>query len=356
MPTTSARRGIVFAIGSAILFAISTPLAKPLLREGLSPQLLAGLFYLGSGVGLSALTLIRSSLGQAGGEAPLRGADVPRLAVAILLGGALAPALLLLGLARTPASTAALLLNLEGIATMVIAWVIFHENVDRRLIVGAISISAGAALLSWSGVGVAPAGGSLLIIGACLAWGIDNNVTRTLSNADPMQIALTKGLVAGGANLALALAMGARLPAWPTALYAAALGFFGYGVSLVLFVHALRLLGAARTSAYFSTAPFIGALLAVALLSEAITLRLVAAGLLMAAGVYLHLRESHDHSHAHESLEHEHLHVHDAHHHHEHALTEDAEPHSHRHRHSPLVHTHPHYPDLHHRHHHRIKS
>jgi hypothetical protein len=139
-------------------------------------------------------------------------------------------------------------------------------------------------------------------------------------------------------------------------LYAVTLGFFGYGVSLVLFVRALRLLGAARTSAYFSTAPFIGALLAVGLFSEAVTAKLVAAGLLMAAGVYLHLRESHDHGHAHESLEHEHLHVHDAHHHHEHASTEDAEPHSHWHRHSPLVHTHPHYPDLHHRHSHRIKS
>jgi drug/metabolite transporter (DMT)-like permease len=352
MPIATARPGVIFAIGSAILFAISTPLAKPLLREGLSPQLLAGLFYLGSGVGLSALQLIRAGLGRAAGEAPLRAADLPRLGLAVLLGGALAPTLLLLGLARTPASTAALLLNLEGIATMLIAWVIFHENVDRRLIVGAMAISAGAALLSWSGVGIAPSGGSLLIAGACLAWGIDNNVTRTLSSADPVQIALIKGLVAGSVNLALALVLGARLPTFSIALYALMLGFFGYGVSLVLFVHALRLLGAARTSAYFSTAPFIGALLAVGLFSEAVTTKLVVAGLLMAAGVYLHLRESHDHNHAHEPLEHEHLHVHDAHHQHEHGSSEGAAPHSHRHQHSPVVHSHPHYPDLHHRHHH----
>ena len=264
----------------------------------------------------------------------------------------MAPVLLLLGLARTAASSAALLLNLEGIATMAIAWLIFHENVDRRLLLGATAIFLGSVLLSWNGQGVA-FGGCVLIAAACLAWGIDNNLTRVLSNVDAVQIAMIKGLAAGGVNLALALATGAHLPSPPAAAYAVTLGFFGFGVSLVFFVRALRLLGAARTSAYFSTAPFIGALLAVALYSEPLTARLMIAGVLMAIGVYLHLRESHVHAHSHEPLEHEHRHVHDAHHWHEHAAGDSVdEPHSHWHRHAPLLHSHPHYPDAHHRHKH----
>jgi drug/metabolite transporter (DMT)-like permease len=350
----TAAPGILFAMGSAILFALSTPLAKLLLREGVSPQLLAGLFYLGSGLGLG---LFKLGLAGVANEAPLRAQDLPRFAMAVLLGGAVAPALLLLGLSKTPASTAALLLNLEGIATMAIAWLIFHENVDRRLMLGAIAIFAGAIVLSWTGGGVVPGGGSLLIGAACVAWGVDNNLTRTLSNADPVQIALIKGLVAGGANFALALLTGAHLPSFAIVTYALALGFFGYGISVVLFVRALRLLGAARTSAYFSTAPFVGALLAIALYSEAVSARLVIAGLLMAAGVYIHLRESHEHRHVHEFMEHEHSHVHDAHHQHEHGSTNaGTEPHSHWHRHVPLVHSHPHYPDMHHRHDHSHPS
>ncbi len=346
------RPGVAFAIGSAVLFAFSTPLAKPLLLQGANPQLLAGLFYLGSGAGLAILQLSRHFLGRVAYEAPLRRSELPRFGAAALLGGVIAPVLLLLGLARTPASTASLLLNLEGIATMTIAWLVFRESTDRRLIVAAVAIVAGAAVLSWSGGGAATAGGSLAIAGACVAWAIDNNLTRTLSGADPMQIAMLKGLAAGSTNFVLALGMGAHLPSGTLTMYALALGFFCYGVSLVLFVRALRVLGTARTAAYFSTAPFIGALLGVGLLSEAVTARLVAAGVLMAGGVYLHLRESHVHDHAHELLEHEHRHVHDEHHQHDHDAQAGAEPHSHWHRHLPMVHGHPHYPDLHHRHHH----
>jgi drug/metabolite transporter (DMT)-like permease len=236
---------------------------------------------------------------------------------------------------------------------MVIAWLAFHENVDRRLLAGAAAIFLGAALLSWNGQEVAPGAGSLLIAAACLAWGIDNNLTRALSNADPVQIALIKGLAAGSVNLVLALATGAHLPSLSVAFYALALGFLGFGVSLVFFVRALRLLGTARTSAYFSTAPFIGAVLAVALNSEPITTRLLLAGVLMAIGVCIHLRESHLHAHTHEALDHEHRHVHDAHHRHDHGATDPSgEPHSHWHRHVPLAHSHSHYPDAHHRHKH----
>ena len=256
------------------------------------------------------------------------------------------------GLARTAAASASLLLNLESLATLSIAWLVFRESVDRRLLLGAIAILAGAGLLVWSG-GFRPSWGAVLIAAACLAWGIDNNLTRKLSAADPVQIAMLKGMVAGVVNLVLAFSQGAVLPGIATLVLVGVVGFLGYGVSVALFVLALRHLGAARAGAYFATAPFVGAVLAVPLLDEAVTLRLVAAGLLMAIGVWLHLAERHAHEHTHEALDHEHRHVHDEHHRHQHSGSEPpGEPHSHRHRHVPLTHKHPHFPDLHHRHRH----
>jgi drug/metabolite transporter (DMT)-like permease len=350
--------GAAFAILSAMLFGVSTPLAKLLLGDGTQPQLLAGLFYLGSGFGLAAVQGIRKLAGQLSKETPLARADLPRLGISVLLGGIVAPSLLLVGLARTSAAAAALLLNLEGVATMAIAWLAFRENVDRRLLLGALAITAGAALLSI----VTPSGGSpaagavlgpLLIAAACISWGIDNNVTRGLSSADPLQITMVKGLVAGTANVSLALLSGAQLPSASLVLMAALVGFFGYGVSLTFFVRALRYLGAARTSAYFTTAPFIGAMLALAIFSGSLSIPLVIAGGLMALGVYLHLSESHGHQHSHDAMEHDHSHSHDEHHRHSHeAGMPPGEPHAHRHRHVPLVHNHPHYPDLHHHHDH----
>jgi len=343
--------GVPLALLSAVLFGISTPFAKLLLGDGVSAWLLAGLLYLGSGLGLALLQLARRVSVKVLAEAPLRRADVPWLALVVLSGGVVAPVLLMLGLAMTAASTASLLLNLEGLATMALAWVLFGENVDRRLLAGAAAILAGAILLSWQG---GPAGfgwGAAAIAGACLAWGLDNNLTRRLSAADPVQIAMIKGLAAGAVNLILALIVGAQLPTAGAIGGAALVGFIGYGVSLVLFVLGLRHLGAARAGAYFATAPFIGALVAIALLGEALTFQLVVAGLLMAVGLYLHLAEAHEHEHRHEAFEHEHRHAHDAHHQHSHGPGDpEGEPHSHAHRHLPLVHKHPHYPDLHHRH------
>lgn len=345
--------GAPLAIASAALFGASTPFAKLLLGGGISPWLLAGLLYLGSGIGLSIVHLIRSMTGSAPAEAPLQRDDLPWLVLIVLTGGALGPVLLMIGLATTPASSTALLLNLESLATMLIAWLAFRENVDHRLLVGAAAILAGAVILSWQG---GPGGfgfGALAIAGACAAWGLDNNLTRKLSAADPVQIALIKGLVAGAANLALALMAGAHLPTIAAFGAALLIGFLGYGVSLVLFVLGLRHLGAARTGAYFSTAPFIGAVLAVSMFGEPLTLRLISAGLLMAIGLYLHLTEAHEHEHAHEAIDHEHRHTHDAHHQHGHSPSDPAgEPHSHRHRHAPMTHKHPHYPDTHHRHEH----
>lgn len=347
-------RAVMMAIGSAVLFGASTPLAKLLLGTGMNPWLLAGLLYLGSGLGLAMLHLAGRARGGPAAEAPLERRDLPWLALVVLAGGVIGPVLLMLGLARTPASSAALLLNLEGLATMGIAWLWFRENVDRRLLLGAFAILAGALLLSWqagsSGIGV----GALAIVGACLAWGIDNNLTRKLSAADPVQIAMIKGLVAGLVNLGLAVTRGVALPMPMQLATAAAVGFFGYGISLVLFVLALRNLGTARTGAYFSTAPFIGAVLAIALFGEPVTGQLLAAAALMGIGLYLHLAERHEHEHAHEPLVHAHRHVHDAHHQHTHDREDPAgEPHTHPHRHPPMTHRHPHYPDLHHRHGHR---
>ena len=345
--------GVALAILAAVLFGASTPFAKLVLGNGVSPWLLASLLYLGSGIGLTIVHAARGMFGSNAAEAPLVRADLPWLALVILCGGAIAPVLLMAGLATTPASTASLLLNLEGLATLAIAWLVFRENVDRRLLIGAAAILGGAVLLSWRG---GPAGGGqgvLAIAGACLAWGIDNNLTRKLSSADPVQIAMLKGLAAGAVNLALALTLGASLPPLPVVAGIALIGFLGYGVSLVMFVLALRHLGTARSGAYFSTAPFIGALLAVALFGEPITLLLIAAGLLMAIGLWLHLTESHDHDHVHETLEHEHRHVHDSHHQHDHPPgIPPGAPHSHWHRHAPMAHRHAHYPDLHHRHRH----
>jgi drug/metabolite transporter (DMT)-like permease len=341
------------ALAAAMLFGASTPFAKRLLGD-VDPWLLAGLLYLGSGVGLAVLSLARRGLTHGpAAEAPLSRADLPWLGAVVLLGGALGPLLLMLGLRQTPAATASLLLNAEAIATMLIAWLVFHENADRRIVLGAGAIVAGAALLSWHSGTLGGSWGTLLILGACLAWGIDNNLSRRLSAADPVLIAMIKGLVAGTANLGLALIHGASWPSLRPVIEAGALGFLGYGASLVMFMRALRGLGAARTGAYFSLAPFIGAIIAVSLFGEPITTHLILAAALMGLGLYLHLAERHEHEHAHETMQHDHAHGHDAHHDHEHAPDVPAgEPHSHPHTHRPMIHRHPHYPDLHHRHRH----
>jgi drug/metabolite transporter (DMT)-like permease len=330
------------------LFGAATPLSKILLGT-LDPQLLAGLLYLGAGLGLAALRAAQSARATPSSEAPLRQADLPWLAAAILSGGIVGPLLLMLGLTHTDAASTSLLLNLEGLATMSIAWLVFRENVDRRLLLGALAIVAGAVVLSWHGQRVSLDAGAALIGAACIAWGIDNNVTRKLSAANPVSIAMTKGLAAGVVNIAIAMARGAQLPSISMAAATTLLGFLAIGVSLVLFVRALRHLGAARTGAYFSLAPFIGAVIAVTFLNESVTFNLVAAAALMGFGLWMHLTERHAHMHDHEAMDHEHSHVHDAHHQHDHDGPV-TEPHSHWHHHAPMRHKHPHYPDLHHRH------
>lgn len=340
--------GVPAALGAAILFGISTPFAKWLLT-GIDPWLLAGLLYLGSGLGLFLYRLVRQAP-----AAKLPPGEWPWLAGAILAGGVFAPVLLMFGLTGMPASGASLLLNAEGVFTALLAWFAFRENFDRRIALGMLAIVAGAVVLSWPGeahfAGIMP---TLAVLGACLAWGIDNNLTRKVSLTDATWIAAIKGLSAGSVNLTLAFLLGAHWPALPQISSALLVGWLSYGISLSLFVLGLRHLGTARTGAYFSVAPFVGAALAIPLLGETLSERLLIAGLLMALGVWLHLTEQHSHAHIHEPIEHEHEHVHDV--HHQHAHDEPVPPdtrHRHWHRHEPLSHEHAHFPDAHHRHRH----
>ena len=184
-------------------------------------------------------------------------------------------------------------------------------------------------------------------------WTIDNNLTRKVFAGDPVQIAMLKGLVAGSVNTGLALVLGAKLPAASSLLATGVVGFFGYGVSLTLFVLALRPIGTARTGAYFFIAPFVGATISILFVGDKLAVGFIAAAVLMALGVWLHLTGHHGHEHRHEPMEHEHLHTHDEHHQHTHRPDDPpGEPHTHGQRHEELVHTHPHYPDIHHRHEH----
>jgi drug/metabolite transporter (DMT)-like permease len=353
--TRDRMRGILQAVSAAALFGVSTPLAKVLLGT-VPPLLLAGRLYAGSGVGLSLWIGVRRSRGQPAGEAPLTRRDAPWLAGGVLFGGVFGPILLMWGLMDTAASSASLLLNLESVLTAVIAWVVFRENVDRRVFLGMLAIVAGCVLLSWQGRAVTGAsfdGGSLAVAGACLCWALDNNLTRSVSGGDPVHIAAIKGGVAGAINVTAALLIGYRVPAALPLLATGLLGFVGYGVSLVLFILALRSLGTARTGAYFATAPFAGAALSLLLFAEQPGIAFWLAGLLMAVGIWLHVSERHEHAHVHEPMAHDHRHRHDEHHQHTHDFPWNGdEPHTHPHAHEPLAHSHPHVPDIHHRHRH----
>jgi drug/metabolite transporter (DMT)-like permease len=345
------RAGPGAAVLSAALFGATTPLAKYFLRDT-GPLLIAGLLYLGSGIGLSVMRLIQDRRWSPSG---LRRGDYARLAGATISGGMFAPALLMFGLARSDAATASLLLNTEAVFSALLAWLLFREATSRRVVLGFFAICTGCALLSWPSrlvLGGAPLG-PLCVIAACLCWGLDNNLTRNISAADARVIAAIKGLCAGATNTGLALSMGATFPAAPELAGALALGFLGFGVSLVLFIVSLRHLGTARTGAYFAMSPFIGTVLAVALYRDPITAAFYLASALMAVGVWLHVTEQHAHEHEHEPMTHTHEHEHDAHHQHEHGANFDpAKPHTHAHCHGFLRHSHAHFPDIHHGHRH----
>lgn len=346
-------RGAALGLAAAALFGLSAPLAK-LLLPSMSPLTLASLLYLGGGGGLALYALARRWRGRARPlEASLTRRDLPLLAGVVLCGGVIGPWLMLVGLARLSALSTSLLLNLEGPFTVLLAVALFKEHLGRSALAGVALVFLGSALVGVAGGELrADPLGVAAVAGACLSWAVDNNLTQRLSLRDPVAIVRWKGLAAGTLTLGLAIATGQPLPAAAVVLPALLLGVFSYGLSIVLDLYALRILGAARQAAFFATAPFLGALAAVPLLGERPSVTDLLGGAAIAAGVLALLRERHSHLHTHQPLEHSHLHVHDAHHQHEHDGPW-TEPHAHPHRHAALTHDHPHVSDLHHRHRHR---
>ena len=341
------------AIIAAALFGASAPISKLLLGE-ITPTLMASFLYLGSGIGLFLLRSFQSSDTRFGDEARLTKNDWPWLIGAVFVGGIAAPIVLMFGLKNTPASTASLMLNFEGVATTVIAVFAFKEAVGKRIWLAVLLITTASILLSWDSSGQWGFSlGALGVLGACVLWGIDNNFTRNVSAKDPLSIVTIKGLSAGMFSLILSVILGLPLPSLKFIFLAMVLGFFSYGLSIVLFIHAMRELGTARTSSLFGTAPFVGAALSLFLFRESQgTLFFLSLPVMIIGAVFL-LREEHEHLHEHKSTVHEHRHFHsDAHHFHCHS--DDAIPkngyHSHVHKHELIIHEHQHTPDIYHRH------
>jgi drug/metabolite transporter (DMT)-like permease len=341
------QRGVLIGLAAAVSFGAATPFAKRLLEDA-RPQLLAGLLYLGAVVVLAMAAPFR----RRSSEARLQRGDAPRLIGVVLCGGIVAPVLLLVGLERVSGSSGSLLLNLEGPFTLLIGLAVFGEYLGGRGVAGAAAVFAGGALLSLGGpAGSADVIGAACIAAACLLWAVDNNLTQSLTLRDPFSIVAVKVSSAAAVNLVLALVLGAAWPSILITLGALGLGAISYGASILLDAYALRLLGAAREAVIFATAPFVGAVLALPVLSETLSAVEVVAGVAMVIGIALMFRERHEHQHVHEPIVHEHAHMHDDHHQHGHDPgVEAAEPHSHLHRHGRFVHAHPHVSDLHHRH------
>ena len=346
-----ARYGAFCGLAAAALFGASAPVAKLLLRDT-SPVMLASLLYLGAGTALSITrALLRRAQSQ---EAQLARSDVPLLLTVIVTGGLLGPILMLLGLQRVSGVAGSLLLNLEAPFTMLIAVAFFGEHLGRLELAAATLIVVGGTLLA-DGASASSASilGIALLAGACLSWAVDNNATQRLSLKDPIALVRIKAVGAGLGSLAMALAIGTPLPSARVGVLAMSIGAVSYGLSIVLDAYALRMIGAAREAAYFATAPFFGAVVALPLLGEGFSGAELASGALMALGVLMLVRSRHAHVHRHEAIRHEHVHVHDDHHRHHHAAhMAPDEPHSHVHTHDPIVHNHPHVPDAHHRHRH----
>ena len=343
-----------WALVAAFFFGCITPGTKFFISN-LPPQSMAGLLYFGAGIGLFSILAIRNALKSSFERIEKK--DYKWFFLATFFGGILGPAFLTYGISQISGSTASLLLNLEAVLTSLIAWFIFKEHFEKKIVYGMILIVLGCLSLSInsaSAAGTDTLAGFVLICLACLSWGIDNNVTRKISHLDPMLLASLKGLIAGSSNLFLGFIIGERL-----FMSTDLLGFFGIGVSLVAFIISLSSIGTARTGAVFSTAPFIGSLISITLLGEPITLPVILALVLMAAGVWMHFSEDHEHEHLHEELHHEHEHIHDGtdeHHDHHHDHVDPKAPHVHQHTHRMMVHKHPHFPDIHHQHAHKSEE
>jgi len=338
---------------SAALFGVSTPLAKVLL-ENIDPIVLAGYLYLGAFIGLAIFTALRHAVQNETKATPLEKKDIPWLSGAILAGGVLGPISLMFGLRYVSGFATSLLLNLEGVATALIAFLIFKENAGKRVWIALLFMTIAGILLSYD-----PQESTFIIIGpllivfAMICWGIDNNLTRHISEKNPVHISALKGIVAGSISISIAFFLGKNIILDLSALYALTVGAFSYGISLVLFIKALKGLGSFRTGMFYSFGPFMGAILSLILLDEWIGWVMFPATILMVIGVYMVITDKHLHSHDHLGLTHTHAHTHDDEHHlHEHEEEISGE-HSHTHSHEIEEHEHFHWPDSHHRHDHR---
>ncbi|HEY5560551.1 MAG TPA: DMT family transporter [Clostridiaceae bacterium] len=345
---------VMMALLASTLFGVSAPITKILLGQ-IEPIPLASLLYLGSGLGLLIFQIVNRIIKkQVINEAPLRKKDFLWLLGAIITGGIIAPIILLSSLKITPASTASLLLNFEGVATTIIAIIFFKENVGKQILTAVILITFASIILSWNlenqwGFSI----GSLGIILACFCWGMDNNFTRVISSKNPFSIVAIKGIIAGLFTLVLSTILKTQMPGLKVIIIAMIIGFFCYGLSIVLFVFAMRDLGSTRTSVLFGTAPFIGSILSFILLGDIPSRMFFISLPIMIIGSVLLLKEGHQHKHLHEVIEHEHRHNHnDGHHDHEHSNEQiiTKSYHSHLHTHKAIEHTHPHSPDITHRH------
>jgi drug/metabolite transporter (DMT)-like permease len=344
------KKPILYVVISAALFGLSSPLAKLLLND-ISPVMLAGLLYLGAFLGLFLYSLADRNKTHRTKAPPLGKRDLPWLAGAILAGGIIAPISQMIGLNLISGFSVSLLLNLEGVATAIIAVLFFRENSGKRLWLALILMTIAGILLSWDpGQSQFSIAGPLLILLAVVSWGIDNNLTRQISDKNPIQITYLKGLIGGAVSLTVALVLGKPL-AWDYRLpLALLLGAMSYGISLVFFIKALQGLGSSRTGAFFSLGPFVGAVASVIILKDWIGWVMFPAIILMGAGVWLIVNEKHEHAHVHPAVTHTHMHRHDDLHHLHMHPEGTSEPHSHEHTHPETRHIHAHWPDTQHRH------
>jgi len=343
---------ILQALLAAVFFGASAPIAKLLLGDNIAPIFLAAFLYLGSGIGTFFVRLTQQIRAK-DAEANIKSPDIKWLAGAIISGGILAPIILMISLKNTPASTASLLLNFEGVGTTVIALLFFKEAISRRAWIAIIVITLASIFLSANFTGgFALSFGALGIILACVLWGVDNNFTRNISGKDPLAIVAWKGLVAGTFSFFLALFLGNSIPSLVSILSILILGFVSYGLSTILFIRSMRGLGAARTSALYGTAPLAGVLLSIVIFGEIPSFWFIIAAILMIGGALLLINEQHAHLHLHTALIHEHSHSHkDL----SHGHADRDEVHSHEHEHPVEEHEHDHMPDIHHRHGHQEK-
>jgi len=348
---SKATPAILMAILAAALYGISSPISKLLLKK-IPPPFMAALLYLGAGFGMLIVHFVNVCSKKAPTEAKITNKELPFVIGMIILDIA-APIFLMVGLTMAPAENASLLNNFEIVATALIALFLFKESIGKRMWLAILFITLSTIILSVNDLrSLSFSVGSIFVVAACICWGFENNCTRMLSIKNPLQIVIVKGLGSGFGSLVISLVLKEYSKNLLYISLALFLGFIAYGLSIYFYIKAQRELGAARTSTYYATAPFIGVLISWLILKEIITFSFLLAFFIMIIGAYYAVSENHGHSHNHEEMTHEHKHNHeDGHHNHKH-INKITGEHCHVHAHEAMCHSHLHTPDLHHRHSH----